>query len=118
MKKHYEYLLFDADDTLFDYNKSENEALRKTFEDAGLSYKSLYMEVYRGINSQIWKDCEEGKISIEELKSERFRRTFAKLGIENDPQSFGYNYLVNLSNTNYLLEGAVEVVEKISNYAG
>ena len=31
MKKHYSWLWFDADGTLFDYNRAEAAALRNTF---------------------------------------------------------------------------------------
>ena len=55
----YTWLLFDADDTLFDYDKAEVAALQGTFDLLGLPYEEPYARVYRQINGDIWLDFEK-----------------------------------------------------------
>ncbi|MCL2578008.1 MAG: hypothetical protein FWE27_08165 [Defluviitaleaceae bacterium] len=50
MKK-YEIFLFDADDTLFDYDMAEENALRIMFELCGFSYSAEIRARYREIKS-------------------------------------------------------------------
>ena len=38
----YEVILFDADETLFDFKKSEREAFRKAMIDMGIKYDEDY----------------------------------------------------------------------------
>ena len=75
MKK-YTWLLFDADGTLFDYNKAEKSALTNTFEQIGYPFEPQYLPEYRRINGQIWLDFEQGKITQERLKKKRFELLF------------------------------------------
>ncbi len=49
----YTWLLFDADGTLFDYDKAEKSALANTFEQIGYPFEPQYLPQYRSINSQI-----------------------------------------------------------------
>ena len=58
----YKYLLFDADGTLFDYNKSEENALRETFKINRIPFREIYLDKYREINSKLWLDFEKGLI--------------------------------------------------------
>ena len=57
----YSWLLFDADGTLFDYDKAESKALAATFTDSGIPYSIDYANTYRQINAQIWSDFEIGQ---------------------------------------------------------
>ena len=73
----YKLLLFDADETLFDFKKAERYAFLKTLEDFKINYdKEECMKIYHDINSEIWKEFEQGTITSSELKVERFNRLF------------------------------------------
>ena len=50
MNRHYPWLWFDADGTLFDYNRAEATALRNTFHSLTLPFEDEYLGVYRQIN--------------------------------------------------------------------
>ena len=84
----YTWVLFDADDTLFDYGKAEAAALRKTFEAAGLGFEAPYLEVYHAINQRLWQDFELGKIPREVLRTRRFALLFEAIGVATDPVRF------------------------------
>ena len=81
----YKWLLFDADGTLFDYDKAEGFALRSTFDALGLGYEAHCGEVYRRINAEIWLDFEAGKITQRRLRTRRFELLFDALEIDCDP---------------------------------
>ncbi len=49
----YTWLLFDADGTLFDYEKVEAAALEKAFAEVGEHFKPSYLRTYRQINHHI-----------------------------------------------------------------
>ena len=55
MKKHYPWLWFDVDGTLFDYNRAEATALKKTFHSLTLPFEDEYLGIYRNINSKLWR---------------------------------------------------------------
>jgi len=110
-------LLFDADDTLFDYGKAEAGALRMTFEQLDVRFDPAYLSVYQRINRQIWQDFEQGKISAEALRTRRFELLFEAVGVSMDPEQFIAAYLPNLATQSELTEGALEVVQALdANY--
>jgi len=112
MKK-YTWLLFDADDTLFDYGQAEAGALRLTFEQLGVRFDPAYLPVYQRINRQIWQDFEQGKISAEALRTKRFELLFGAIGVSIDAERFSAAYLPNLATQSELTEGALEVVRAL-----
>ena len=60
----YLWLLFDADGTLFDYDRAEAQALVRTFEMTGFDWKPEYTAIYREINGGLWRAFEKGEISF------------------------------------------------------
>lgn len=110
----YEAIFLDADGTIFDYDQGEEYALARTFQEAGLEGDPVQLlELYREVNSRIWREFEAGRISAEKLKSERFRRFLDRLGVEGDPVNLSSTYLDYLSQATFLLPGAREVLEKL-----
>jgi len=109
----YTWLLFDADGTLFDYDKAEKSALANTFEQVGYPFEPQYLPEYRRINGQIWLDFEQGKITQEKLKTKRFELLSEAVNIPYDPRDFGARYLANLAKCTYLIDGAEEIVKTL-----
>jgi len=72
VKKHYAWLFFDADGTLFDYSKAEATALKQTFHSLSLPYEDSYLDVYQRINSGLWHALEKQEISPAVLRFRRF----------------------------------------------
>lgn len=109
----YDWLLFDADGTLFDYDLAEDKALRETFAEMNLAYEPQYGETYRQINRQIWSDFEQGRITAAALRVRRFALLFEALGAAADPQMFSNCYLARLAQAADLLDGAEAVVRRL-----
>ena len=114
----YKWLLFDADGTLFDYDRAEGAALQDTFELLGLPYDAGYATVYRQINSDIWLDFEKGRITQERLRTKRFELLFDAVQIACDPAVFSPKYLTSLASYADLVDGAEEVLRELHGQAG
>ncbi len=106
----YSTLLFDLDDTLFDFRKTEAEALRCTLETLGIPFSPDHIQTYAACNQQVWKEFERGEISSEELRVKRFVLFFEKIGQTHDPQAASPVYLQNLALGAHLLPGAEALI--------
>ncbi len=109
----YEMIIFDADDTLYDFSKAELYAFKKTMEDQGLVYNSAYMSIYKDININIWKEFEEGLITQETLKTERFRRFFNKINYQANIEETADSFLKYLSQAGFLFEGVEALLQTL-----
>lgn len=73
----YNILLFDLDDTLLDFQKSESRALEKVFTTFRIPYTDEHISKYKAINHQLWIDFESGKIERDIIFETRFPRFLA-----------------------------------------
>lgn len=113
----YDVLLFDLDDTLFDFEETEKHALGNTFNTFGLpNGLEAYRDTYRAISSVIWDDLEQGRITLEELKVERFRRLFAQHELQVDASHFGELYIENLGYESHMIDGVEEMISELTDY--
>ncbi|HJB56909.1 MAG TPA: YjjG family noncanonical pyrimidine nucleotidase [Candidatus Flavonifractor intestinipullorum] len=102
----YDYLLFDADNTLFDFDRAEERALRATLEFFGYPLDSDTRELYRTINRVLWRRLDLGEISREALVVERFALFDRAMGGGRDAAALNRFYLDRLSEGAELLPGA------------
>ena len=115
--KKYRWLIFDADNTLFDYNEAEKCALLKTLDDFEIQYPlETIIETYHRINHRLWMQFEKGEIkSQKEIKLKRTTQLFDALDVTRDVEQFAEDYLFNLSQNGQLFRNAMEVIDKLSN---
>jgi len=109
----YDWLLFDADDTLFDFPKAEADALEWTLGQSGLPYHPEYLEKYSRFNQMVWQEFERGSVTSRELRVRRFQLFFEDIGFHVDPHPISALYLRNLALGTDLLEGADEVIHTL-----
>lgn len=110
----YEWILFDADGTLFDYDRAERAALRELWSAAGMPESEDLLETYRNVNGALWQQFEAGQVTAARIKTERFVRLLAELGLEGEPRELSASYLESLGRQTHLLPGALELLESIS----
>lgn len=116
----YEILLFDADNTLFDFNRAEYLSFRRTAQEAGLPFSEELYRTYSAINDSLWKQIEKGGITLEFLKTERFRRLLLLLGEPEGEQTdrragqLKDFYIRTLGEQTCLIDGAEELCRKAS----
>lgn len=111
----YKLFLFDLDDTLLDFKASEHLSFTRTMRALGLEKpgEALFLD-YQAINLELWKRFEEGTVSKDVLKVERFRKTFAAHRLELDAETASLLYLESLSETVVLVDGALRLCESLA----
>lgn len=105
----YDYILFDADNTLFDFDLAERKALRRALEEHGYPFDDVTESLYLAINRALWHRFDLGTIGREELLRERFAVFSHVMGGQDDPLEFNRCYLDHLAEGNDLLPGAEEL---------
>src|SRR5215216_3327254 len=114
MKKHYPWLFFDADGTLFDYNHAEATAFRKAFALLQLQFEDSYLDVYQKINSKLWKALERQEITPAVLRVRRFEQLLEALKLSASADDLNLAYVEQLGLCTDLIEGAYDVLQALS----
>ena len=108
----YDLVLFDLDGTLFDYKKAEKYALTNAFADFGINDLSAELtKKYQDINHEIWQKFEQKKITSVKLRTERFKILFEQEAMDFDPVKFSQRYLYHLSQADFYLPKAKELIK-------
>ena len=110
----YEFLLFDADHTLFDFKTGEYYALKEALEYFGLPSTDAHIERYSDINVKYWKMLERGEIDKKSLMLARFVEFAREYGFEDKAQELSDLYMSNLAHEAQLFDGALEMVAELS----
>lgn len=74
-------ILWDLDQTILDFKKSQDYALRYSFNKLGLEIDDETAALYNDINDSYWKRLERGEIGKEEIHKGRFKTLFGQIGI-------------------------------------
>ncbi|MDN4492944.1 YjjG family noncanonical pyrimidine nucleotidase [Ureibacillus aquaedulcis] len=110
----YKTLLFDLDDTLLDFQASEEVALQNLFKEQEFTLTPDMKANYKRLNASLWKAYENNEISRDEVVNKRFALLFQQYGIEVDGIALQANYRRYLSEGHHLMEGALELIQKLS----
>jgi len=113
MKKHYPWLWFDADGTLFDYNRAEASALKQTFHSLSLPFEDDYLDVYRRINHKLWQALEQREITPAVLRFRRFELLLEAIQLRGSPDQMSSAYVEQLAICTDLIDGAHEVLQTL-----
>ncbi len=114
MSYKYQWLLFDLDNTLLDFNASSKIGFKSLIEKINpkLDWESLY-PIYRDYNHQVWDEREAGLISHNDLKTKRWRLFFDHADIEFDPSLANDHYFYYIKNKPFLIEGAIDLLRRL-----
>lgn len=110
----YSIALFDADNTLLDFSRSEHDALSECLLARGITPTEQIISRYAEINDLHWKLLERGLTTRARLRAERFSDLFGELGLDIDPDKMADDYLVALSAKSYCMEGAEALIERLA----
>jgi 2-haloacid dehalogenase len=109
----YPILLFDADNTLLDFDRSSREAFAATLKTLGIEPQEWHFDRYLLINRECWSMLEKGEIDPETVKWLRFRRFLDSIQSDVDPRNAGYLYLELLAQYHYTIDGAIDLLEAL-----
>ena len=110
----YPYLLFDADNTLFDFDQAERNAHLLLCRAHGLAFSEEGYQLYHKCNADLWRDFDRGLCTKEYLLVERFRRYLAITGERADTEALNRDHLRALGEGAMLLPGAEELCRVLS----
>ena len=113
MKKHYPWLWFDADNTLFDYNRAEAIALLTSLQLFGLPFQQRYMDTYRSINQSLWESLERQEIKPDVLRVRRFELFLEAIHEVGSAEGLSTAYVQQLGLCFDLIDGAYEVLNAL-----
>ncbi len=114
MKREYNHIFFDLDNTLWDFEKNSKKAMQITFsrffQEVQLSF-SYFFEIYSRINDHLWDEYKKRAILKKDLIYQRFSQTFSEcnlLGV--DPEEMNVFYLEEMAKQKDLKKGVLEVL--------
>ncbi len=109
----YPYLLFDADDTLFDFSKASSRAFSIMCRNNRIPEDPETYQLYHEINLVLWESFDRGEVTKEFVTLERYVRFLKALGLDRDPARCNRDYLDALGQTVFPLPHAEEVCREL-----
>lgn len=105
----YNTVLFDADNTLFDFSRAEHEAILLTLKAFDITPTEALIADYSRINDEMWKRLERGELTKEALRTLRFSLLCETNRLQADVARMAVTYTDFLSEQTCLIDGAEEV---------
>ena len=109
----YSVILFDIDDTLLDFPRSEREALCEAFFMSGIELDDEMIGIYHQINYELWRALERKEITREELMTRRFEDFVKYYELSADFTKVARDYLDCLGKKVYFIDGARELLSEL-----
>ena len=108
------YILFDLDETLFDFPAAERAAISEVMKKLGIEPSEENIRRYSEINRECWDALERGELPRERIVVLRFERFLAERGIDFPPEEAQKKYVRALGSQHDFLEGAEELLAVLS----
>ncbi len=107
-------ILWDLDQTILDFARSQDYALRFAFRQFGMNIEEETVAVYASINDEYWKRMERGEITKEEVLLGRFADLFGRTGItEVRPAEFNEIYQDALGDVFFFQDEADQIILRL-----
>ena len=110
----YPYLLFDADDTLLDFERNGWKAFTMLCAKYHFPCNEEGHAIYESFNQPLWRQLERGTITKEFLKTERFRLFLEYFHRSEDPAEVNNDFLNFLGAGSFLTPHAEEICKELS----
>jgi len=107
MTQKYEWIMFDADETLFHFKSFGG--LCKTFAKYGIEFSQEDFEAYEIVNKQAWINYQDGKITSVDLKTLRFSSWAKRIGVT--PEQLNIEFLASMVEVCTLYDGVLDILE-------
>lgn len=111
---HYSYLLFDADNTLFDFDAANRNAFHAVCRQCDIPDTDETFALYERCNNAMWAAFDRGEYTKDFLVVERFRHFLEAMALDRDPALCNRIHLTALGESTLLLSHAEEVCRTLS----
>ena len=115
------HIFFDLDHTLWDFDRNSSETLTELYHQLSLSSEisdlAEFIEVYRGINAKYWNLYNHGKVTKQQVRTERFIETlqhFKVSDLENKAKMLGDQYVHISPQKKHVFPGAHQTLAYLS----
>ena len=110
-----QHVFFDLDHTLWDFEKNSDLTFQKVFTINNINTDlNSFLQVYRPINFNYWKLYREEKVTKNELRYGRLKKTFDAINYAISDEMIDViaeQYIDCLADFNYLFDGTFEILE-------
>lgn len=110
----YSILLFDADNTLFNFDAGNRRAFSEVCRICHLPDTDELFHVYEAVNAEMWSAFDRGECTKDFLVVERFRLYLERAGLQADPVRCNRIHLSTLATNTVLLPHALEVCRTLA----
>lgn len=107
--KMYQWILFDADETLFHWDAFSG--LKMMFSDFGVKFDELDYQQYQMLNKSLWVNYQNSIITAEQLQQQRFISWANKLQVST--QRLNQNFLAAMVDICMPKDGAIRLLNKL-----
>ncbi len=104
------FVLLDVDNTLLDFHRCAESAMKHLFEESGWPYDAATFDTFTRINNGLWAQIETGDLTKEQLYDRRWNLVFEALGIKSDGRAFEQRFLDRLAVEAVPVDGARELL--------
>lgn len=118
MKKKYQYLFFDLDHTLWDFEANARKTLVHLYEDLSLSSRGIgeferFYQQYIIHNDKLWERYRNGFIKVDELRWKRMWHTLLdfKVADEKLARQMSQDFIELLPTRNELFPHTIELLQ-------
>ena len=113
MAKYY-CVLFDADNTLFNFDAGNRRAFSEVCRICHLPDTDELFHAYEAVNAEMWSAFDRGECTKDFLVVERFRLFLERAGLQADPVQCNKIHLSTLATNTVLLPHALEVCRTLA----
>lgn len=110
----YSILLFDADNTLFNFDAGNRRAFSEVCRICHLPDTDELFHAYEAVNAEMWSAFDRGECTKDFLVVERFRLYLEQAGLQADPVQCNKIHLSTLATNTVLLPHALEVCRTLA----
>jgi YjjG family noncanonical pyrimidine nucleotidase len=115
--KEYKVVLFDLDQTLWDFNQNSFETLTELYKQhelvqlGGLSFPQFH-QAFQSVNAHLWDLYDRGQLDRNVIRYQRFSLIFESISVRNEAiaDKLSADYLKLSPTKSHLVEGALDIL--------
>ncbi len=117
MASTYTHIIFDLDDTVWDYQQNSSDTLFELWQHFKLADHAIpfgqFHATFRQVNNALWDSFDQGKITRDIIRAERFPRVFKalKLNLNGAALTMQEMFMTMCSSKPALVQGVRQVLE-------